>query len=271
MAYGPARNIGARGRPDIAGRWGMFMSRITPLVFAAFLAVPFGAPAPADAQGRPRILYDRAHGENAPTPELSALAGRLGIDLSTSTDAITPAALAGVRVLYLRAPSTTITPDERAAIVAFVRQGGSLLLVMDEQSRQDIAVVAANELIEPFGLTLTPDTPYVHNVGAIGKAGEIHAADREVPYSGGRAIEGGTPFGFQLDTNGKPAQPFAASTKVAGGGRVIVMGEGMASIFMGVPEGKRLSGPPRDARNTVYWGKDSAIFMEEVIAWLIRR
>jgi hypothetical protein len=241
------------------------------LALAVLLALPLAAPTPAHGQDRPRLLYDRAHGENEPTPELMALAGRLQIDLSTSTAPITPAALAGVRALYLRAPSRAITPAERAAIVAFVRQGGSLLLVLDEQSRQDLSIVGANEVIEPFGLKLTPDTPYVHNVGAIGKAGEILAADREVPYSGGRAVEGGTPFAFQLDTNGKPAQPFAASTTVAGGGRVVVMGEGMASIFMGVPEGKRLTGPPRDARNTVYWGKDSAIFMEEVIAWLIRR
>ena len=43
------------------------------------------------------------------------------------------------------------------------------------------------------------------------------------------------------------------------------MGEGMASLLLGVPEGQRLTGPPRDAQNTVYWGKDSAIFMEEVL------
>lgn len=217
------------------------------------------------------MLYDRAHGENAPTPDLIALAERLGVDLSTSTDAITPAALAGVRVLYLRAPSTALAPEERSAIIAFVRAGGSLLLVMDENTRQDIAVVGANDLIEPFGVSLTPDTPYVHNVGAIGKAGAIHAADREVPYSGGRAVEGGDPFAYQLDKDGKPAQPFAASAKVAGGGRLVVMGEGMASLFMGVPHGQRLTGPPRDAQNTVYWGKDSAIFMQEIVAWLITR
>jgi len=70
---------------------------------------------------------------------------------------------------------------------------------------------------------------------------------------------------------GKPAQPFAASAVVPGGGRIVVMGEGMASLFLGVAEGKRLTGPPRDARNTVYWGKDSGIFMEEVLAWLARR
>jgi hypothetical protein len=238
---------------------------------AALVISSLAGPPAALAQTGPRLLYDRAHGEGEPPPPMIALADRLGFELSTSTSPITPEALTGVRVLYLRAPSTAIAPAERAAIVAFVRRGGSLLLVMDEQSRQDLQAVGANDLIEPFGMTLTPDTPYVHNVGAIGKAGEIHAADREVPYSGGRAVEGGTPFAFQLDRDGKPAQPFAASTIVPGGGRIVVMGEGMASIFLGAPDGKRLTGAPRDARNTVYWGKDSAIFMAEVLGWLLRR
>ena len=202
---------------------------------------------------------------------MTSLAERLGLEVVEGTSAITPAALAGVRLLYLRAPSTPITPEEKAAILAFVRAGGSLLLVMDENTRQDIAVVGANDLIEPFGLRLTGDTPYLHNTGAIAKAGAIHAADREVPYSGGRAVEGGDAFAFQLDTEGKPAQPFAASRTLPNGARIVVLAEGMASLFLGVPEGQRLTGPPRDARNTVYWGKDSAIFMQEILAWLMKR
>jgi hypothetical protein len=221
--------------------------------------------ASAQSAGRPRILFDLAHGQRQVPPPTAAVAERLGAALDTSTGPLTAAALAGVRLLYLRAPSAAIAPEERAAIVAFVRGGGALLLVMDEQRRQDLSVVGADDVIEPFGLRLTPDTPYLHNTGALARAGTINAADREVPYSGGRAVEGGTPFAFQLDAAGKPAQPFAASTTVAGGGRIVVMAEGMASLFLGVPEGKRLTGPPRDAQNTVYWGKDSAIFMEEVI------
>lgn len=250
----------------------MFTPRsLSALALTVVAGLAPGAPPAAQAQDRPRLLYDRAHGENAPVPAMTALAQRLGIDLVEGTSAITPAALAGVRVLYLRAPSTALAPEEKAAIVAFVRGGGSLLLVMDENTRQDIAVVGANDLIEPFGLRLTGDTPYLHNTGAIAKAGAIHKADREVPYSGGRAVEGGDAFGHQLDKDGKPAQPFAASKALPNGARIVVLAEGMASLFLGVPEGQRLTGPPRDARNTVYWGKDSAIFMEEIVAWLIER
>jgi hypothetical protein len=52
---------------------------------------------------------------------------------------------------------------------------------------------------------------------------------------------------------------------------VIVMGDGMASAFLGKAEGVRLTGVPRDPRNTVYWGKDSEKFMEEALAWLLER
>ena len=37
------------------------------------------------------------------------------------------------------------------------------------------------------------------------------------------------------------------------------------------PEGVRLTGVPRDPTRTTYWGKDSAIFMEEMVAWLIKK
>src|SRR5438552_16638347 len=47
----------------------------------------------------------------------------------------------------------------------------------------------------------------------IAKAGEINKADREIPYDGGRQVFGGTPFAYQLDRKGKPAQPYAAYAK----------------------------------------------------------
>ncbi|MCC6538744.1 MAG: DinB family protein [Bryobacterales bacterium] len=229
---------------------------------------------PASAPGsaaRVKVYYDQAHGELGPHADIAGIAARVGFHVSVSEQSITPASLQKARLLYLRAPSKEFSRAEKDAIVAFVKAGGSLLLVVDEEQRQPLAATGVNDLIQPFGIRLTPDTPYVHNCGAIAKAGEINRADRELPYSGGRAVEGGTPFAFQLDQEGKPAQAFAASAKVEGGGRLVVMGEGMASIFLGQKQGVRLSGPPRDARNTVYWGQDSAIFMEEVLAWLVQR
>lgn len=171
-------------------------------------------------------------------------------------------------MIYLRAPNKAFQDSEKQAIISFVKAGGSLLLVLDEEERQKLDVVGVNDVIAPFGLKLSGDTPRIANTGAVARAGEINKADREIPYDGGRRVFGGTPFAYQLDREGNPAQPSAAYAKLASGGRIVVMGEGMASLFLGVPEGVRLAIEPA---NPKWWGKDSLIFMDEVLTWLLAR
>lgn len=222
----------------------------------------------AQRAGPVRLVFDQAHGEQPPPPQLDPVARKLGLQVHTSADPITADVLKGASILYLRAPSQEFTAAEAEAIVAFVKQGGSLLLVLDEERRQSLEGTGVNNLIGPFGMRLTPDTEYLHNTGGVAKAGEINQADRELPFSGGRAVEGGTAFAFQLDKAGEPSQPFGAYQGLDNGGRIVVLGEGMASLFLGDPAGVRLSGS--QGQPTTYWGKDSAIFMEEVLMWLSR-
>ncbi|HKQ76062.1 MAG TPA: hypothetical protein VJ810_20375 [Blastocatellia bacterium] len=217
-----------------------------------------------------RLIYDQAHGEQPPPGQMDALVKKLGLEMQTSDRPLNAEALKGVHLLYLRAPSQEFAAVEMEAIVAFVKGGGSLLLVLDEERRQSLEKTGVNKLINPFGLRLTPDTEYLHNCGGIAKTGEINQADRELPFSGGRAIEGGTAFAFQLDKEGKPAQPFGAYKRLDNGARIVVLGEGMATLFLGVPNGVRLTGVPNDPTRTTYWGRDSAIFMEELMRWLSR-
>lgn len=217
-----------------------------------------------------RIHADTAHGQAPLVDEYVNIAARLGADIVHSDSAISATALEGVRLLVLRVPVQEITAAERDAIVAFVRSGGSLLLAFDEERRAPLARTRVNAVIEPFGLALTDDTPYIHNIGAIAKKGEINAADREVPYSGGRAVTGGTPFAWQLDEAGSVGQVFGAYTTVGSTGRVVVLSDAMATLFLGSPDGVRLSGVPRDPTRTTYWGKDSRVFMEELLTWLVR-
>jgi len=224
--------------------------------------VPGGSPV--------RIYADQAHGQAPLAGPYTAIAAKLGAEIVGSAAPITSEGLKGFRLLVLRVPVEEIKADERAAIADFVRQGGSLLLAFDEERRASLAKTGVNDLISPFGMKLTDDTEYVHNTGAIAKKGAINAADRELPFSGGRAVEGGTAFAWQLDKEGKPGQVFAASTTVGKTGRVVALGDAMATLFLGRPEGVRLTGVPRDASQTTYWGKDSGIFMEELLTWLIR-
>jgi hypothetical protein len=219
-------------------------------------------------QTRTRLVFDQAHGEQPPPSQMDPIAKKLGLEIQTSAGPITAAALEGARILYVRAPSAEFTDAETAAIVAFVKAGGSLLLILDEERRQSLEKTRVNNFISPFGMRLTPDTEYLHNNGAVAQVGEINKADRQVPFSGGRAVEGGTPFAYQLDKDGKPSHPFGAYRRLDTGGRIVVLGEGMASLFLGDANGVRLSGDQKNL--TPYWGQDSAIFMEEVLTWLSR-
>jgi hypothetical protein len=245
------------------------MIRTTSLLAAMCLCViDAGVLRAQEASPARVVVFDQAHGEMPPPPQLADIARKLGLEIRTSAEPIATSTLAGARILYLRAPSKEFTATEAEAIVSFVKGGGALLLVLDEERRQSLAKTGVNNLISPFGMRLTPDTKYLHNTGAVAKAGEINKADRAVPFSGGRAVEGGTPFAFQLDSADNPTQPFAAYTRLENGGRIVVLGEGMASLFLGDPNAVRLSGSVGNL--TPYWGKDSTIFMEEVLGWLAR-
>jgi hypothetical protein len=216
--------------------------------------------------GTRRVYFDMAHGE-APWPQqMLELGKRLRYEIVAGSERLTAESLAGSQLVYLRAPNKAFQESEKQAIISFVRGGGSLLLVLDEEERQKLALVGVNDVIEPFGLRLSGDTPRIPNTGAVAKAGEINKADRAIPYDGGRQVFGGTPFAYQLDREGNPAQPYAAYAKLDNGARIVVMGEGMASLFLGVPEGIRLTIQPGDRK---WWGKDSLIFMEEVLSWLL--
>lgn len=219
-----------------------------------------------------RVLFDQAHGETALQGEfknlMDVVANKVGLDLLTSTNPIDADMLKSVNILYLRAPSTQISISETEAIVSFVKKGGALFLVLDEERRQSLEKTGVNNILSPFGMKLTSDTPYLHNCGAIAKAGVINKGDLELPYSGGRAVEGGTPFAYRLDKDSKSAEAFAAYKKIDKGGRIVVLGEGMSSLFLGEINAERLSDDRTSTAGTKYWGKDSVAFMEEIFAWL---
>ena len=216
-----------------------------------------------------RVVYDLGHGQSSVIRQMPELGTKLGYEIDAIEGALSAETLRDAKLLYLRTPTKPYGEDEKKAIVAFVKGGGSLLLVFDEELRTQLATTGVNDIIAPFGLALTADTEYLHNAGGIAKAGAVNSADRELPYSGGRAVTGGKAFAWQLDREGKPAQPFASYVEV-GKSRVMVMAEAMATAYLGSPDGVRLSGIPRDPKGTVYWGKDSAPFMEEVMQWLLR-
>ena len=71
------------------------------------------------------------------------------------------------------------------------------------------------------------------------------------------------------DTLARQAAGGIPRAHLHGSRRIVVLAEGMASLFLGQPGAVRLTGVPNDPSNTTYWGKDSGIFMEELLTWLI--
>jgi hypothetical protein len=236
----------------------------------------------AAESGKKKLLIDVGHGQSGfldpagkEMPRLAgyrAIADKLGAEVAVTKESLTPATLKGVGVLALLMPQTAFDDATIKAITEFVRGGGALLVVTDEERRATVkmAELRLNEIIAPFGLKFTGDTPDPHNVGAIAPAGPVNPAPREIPYSGGRAVEGGTGFAFIADENGKPGPRAQAAFALApGGGKVIAMGDGMPSLFLGRPDGVRLQGKTRE--DTLYWGKDARAFMADAIAWLVKK
>lgn len=215
------------------------------------------------------IFYDSGHSPERPAAVLKSIANEIGIDFRTFDDPITDELLAEADVLMVMAPQSAFSADERASIISFVEKGGSLFFAQDEERRQTLEKSQANLLLEPFGVMFTGDIRYIHNCGGLARAGAINPADREIPFSGGRAVAGGTAFSHMLGESGQPGVPFGTYLKYGDKGKVIVMGEIMVMLALGEKDAERLSGVPNDPRKTHYWGSDSRAFIKDVMHWLV--
>ncbi|MEO1053480.1 MAG: DUF4350 domain-containing protein [Bacteroidota bacterium] len=210
------------------------------------------------------LLYDTYHKNydvsNA-YPDL--LSKQSGASIKTSNVPFNDSLLRTAHSLLLFFPQIGLDDREKEAVVRFLEKGGSLLLVFDEEKRTPFNGI--NEIIAPFDIQLTEsDIPYVHNCGAIAQAGKVCKARREIPYSGGRAVIGG-----EMISTVYVDDPYVHSAYVEtkAGGKIIVLADGMAALLMGSDKGERLTGTvPAD---TKYWGRDSKVFIKEILAFLL--
>ena len=222
----------------------------------------------AFGQATKTLLFDISHGQaysNAADAYKSLLPKDITATIEVSSGEITPATLKDKKALILLMPTVPFKEAEKEAIVEYLHIGGSLLLVFDEERRMSLKGVAVNDIIAPFNIRLTEDAPVRHNCGAIAEENEICAGKRELPYSGGRSIEGGTIIA-RVYNEGNYIH--SAYMKLSAGGKIIVMSDGMAAILLGRPDGERFSGTgPADSK---FWGKDSRIYMEEILTFLLK-
>jgi hypothetical protein len=196
-----------------------------------------------------KILVDVGHGQKfysdpadkistelVPTDRLNYMTGELAKNAAAHNGEIaylktpiTPAALAKCDLLFIHVPFTKYSADEYKAIQQYVEKGGSLFIVMEEDYWATLAQVNVNDIVTPFGITFSSDSPD-KSVGGHSEPGKITKQKYSIPSHGARKVEGGTPFAYSNASPG--ANPFGVFTEVKGGGKVIAMGEGMVSLYM---------------------------------------
>lgn len=222
------------------------------------------------ASGQPKnktILFDLSHGQNSKNAETfkGLLPENKGETLALNETEITQATLQGSDALIIFSPVKPFESAEKQAIEDYLRLGGSLLLIFDEEQRMKLQEVGVNDFVVPFGIEYTGDVPARHNCGAIAEKSKICKGKRELPYSGGRSIKGGKAISRVYD-NGNYIH--CAWEKLPKGGKIIMMSDGMAGLLLGKPDGVRFSGT--GTSDSKYWGKDSRLFMQEILAFLTK-
>ncbi|MPY89108.1 MAG: hypothetical protein GEU99_14425 [Luteitalea sp.] len=203
---------------------------------------------PASMEGKDANQVERV---KYMTDQIMKTASSLNAELMYLREKIEPEHLATCDLLFIHMPSTKYSPAEVEVITQYVQKGGSLFLVMDVDSWSTLEQTNVNDLIKPFDIqfkTQSPDT----QAGGYTKAGVITPEALKISYHGGRIVQGGTPFCFNKQTED---YPFGTFKRLDNGGKVIVMGDGMVSLYM-----------------TSWQGVDDyqcGEFMHDVFQWLL--
>jgi hypothetical protein len=204
---------------------------------------------PADMAGMDAKFIERV---KYMTGEFVKTATSVDARLSYLKTDITAKGLEGCDLLFIHIPSAKYTPGEASAISKYLASGGSLFLVMDQDMWSTLEQVNANDLIRPFGIQFGGESPD-SLAGGHTKAGLITDKGLKISYHGARTVTGGTPFCFNDRSD---AYPFGTFKQVENGGKIIVMGDGMVSLYMTSWEGVQ--------------DYQCQEFMQDVFRWLLK-
>jgi hypothetical protein len=205
----------------------------------------WGDPADMDEQRVARVKYM--------TGEMLQTAAAVNGSLTYLKNEITAPGLEGCSLLFIHIPSAKYTSGEVGAISKYVAGGGALFLVMDQDMWSTLEQTNVNDIIRPFGVQFGGESPD-SLAGGHTKAGLITGKRLKISYHGARTVTGGTPFGFNDRSD---AHPFGVFKEVQKGGRIVVMGDGMVSLYMTSWEGVQ--------------DYQCQEFMQDVFRWLLTR
>lgn len=130
-------------------------------------------------------------------------------------------------LLILHVPSQPYSSKEVTDIKKYVREGGTLLLIMEADYWTDLKRTNVNEIIADYGIqygTQSRDTL----AGGYTKKSSIIADSLKVTYQLGRSVQGGEPFAFNVQTD----EAFGVYKDLNNGGRLVVLGDAMCSLYM---------------------------------------
>jgi hypothetical protein len=204
---------------------------------------------PADMPGKEANAIERV---KYMTAELTKTAAAVNASLSYLKKEITPKDLEGCDLLFIHIPSARYAPGEVSAIPNYIAGGGSLFLVMDQDMWSTLEQTNVNDLIRPFDIQFGGEGPD-SQAGGHTKPSLVTDKRLKISYHGARTVTGGTPFSFNDRSD---ANPFGMFKEVNGGGKVVVMGDGMVSLYMTSWQGVQ--------------DYQCQEFMQEVFRWLLK-
>ena len=179
---------------------------------------------PSDMKGKDENWVNRV---KYMTDQFLKTASSLNAELLYLKHEIKPENLSDCDLLFIHIPSSKYTPDEVKAITEYLQNAGSLFLVMDEDYWSTLDDANVNDIIKPFDIQFGKQSPDT-TLGGITKAGLITEKPLKITYYGGRIIDGGIPFCF----NKNEEYSFGVYKSLKNGGKIIVMGDGMTSLYM---------------------------------------
>jgi hypothetical protein len=203
---------------------------------------------PADMAGMDVKFIERV---KYMTGEFMKTATAADASLSYLKKDIAPKDLEGCDLLFIHIPSASYAAGEVNAVSKYIAGGGSMFMVMDQDMWSTLEQVNANDLIRPFGLQFGGESPD-SLAGGHTKAGLITDKGLKISYHGARTVTGGTPFCFNDRSD---ANPFGAFSELQNGGKIVVMGDGMVSLYMTSWEGVQ--------------DYQCQEFMQDVFRWLL--
>ena len=136
-----------------------------------------------NAQSSKTLLFDTSHGQNGRNAEVfgTLLPADGNATIAVNAGELNEQSLQGKAALILFSLTRPVSGVEKKAVIDYLKSGGSMLLIFDEERRTPLETLGVNDIIAPFGLTLTGDAPVRHNCGAIALKGVVCKDKRELP------------------------------------------------------------------------------------------